>query len=65
VHRGGRRVGELDDLATARARCQQEQARFYAGCLRFDNPHQYPVGLELGLHQRKLALIEEARRCPV
>lgn len=65
VHRGGRRIAAVADLASARAHCQQELARFHPSCLRFDHPHEYPVGLERGLHERKLRLIQEARPCPV
>ena len=36
-------------------------AMFHAGVKRFANPHQYPVGLELGLHERKTKLILKAR----
>jgi nicotinate phosphoribosyltransferase len=34
---------------------------FHAGVKRLVNPHQYPVGLELGLHDVKTKLILEAR----
>ena len=34
---------------------------FQAGIKRFVNPHQYPVGLELGLHERKTKLILKAQ----
>ena len=34
---------------------------FHPGIRRLVNPHQYPVGLELGLHQRKTELILKVR----
>jgi nicotinate phosphoribosyltransferase len=36
-------------------------ATFHGGIKRFANPHQYPVGLEQGLYQRKTDLILRAR----
>lgn len=59
--RGGRRVYDPPGLAEARARLERDLARFHAGVKRFVNPHQYPVGLEKGLHEKKMELILEAR----
>jgi nicotinate phosphoribosyltransferase len=36
-------------------------ARFHFGIKRFINPHQYPVGLEEGLHELKTDLVLKAR----
>ena len=51
---------ELPDLATSRARAQEQLASFHQGVLRRLNPHRYPAGLEVGLHRRREALVESA-----
>jgi nicotinate phosphoribosyltransferase len=61
VFRAGRRVGELPSLEESRARLQEQLKMFHAGIKRLVNPHRYPVGLELGLHDRKTALILQSR----
>jgi nicotinate phosphoribosyltransferase len=61
VFRAGRRVGELPALEDSRRRAREQLAAFHSGIKRFENPHQYPVGLELGLHERKTKLILKAR----
>lgn len=61
VLRAGSQVYTPPPLATVRARTQAQLALFHPGIKRFDNPHQYPVGLEQGLHARKTALILAAR----
>ncbi|MCB1759006.1 MAG: nicotinate phosphoribosyltransferase [Gammaproteobacteria bacterium] len=58
---GGEVVAEPVAIATARARAQEQVERLHPGVLRFLNPHAYPVGLELGLHERKTALVLAAR----
>jgi nicotinate phosphoribosyltransferase len=64
VFRAGRLVYQAPALAEVRERAQQQLARFHAGVKRFTNPHQYPVGLELGLHELKTRLIMAARGGP-
>jgi nicotinate phosphoribosyltransferase len=61
VFRAGRLVYRPPVLEEARGRARQQLAGFPAGVKRFTNPHQYPVGLELGLHELKTRLILEAR----
>lgn len=61
IFRRGRRVYDVPPLDEARRRTQQQLALFHPGVKRFVNPHAYPVGLELGLHERKTQLILEAR----
>jgi len=61
VFRGGQCVCELPSLEDARQRTREQLALFHDGIKRFANPHQYPVGLEAGLHQRKTDLIMQAR----
>ncbi|MBA3937853.1 MAG: nicotinate phosphoribosyltransferase [Planctomycetes bacterium] len=61
VLRGGQPVYQQPLLAEVRAHAQAQLALFHPGIKRLDNPHQYPVGLEQGLHERKTALILAAR----
>lgn len=61
VFRGGAPVGEPVDIHKSRARALAQIASLHPGIRRFDNPHQYPVGLEKGLHQLRTNLILEAR----
>ena len=61
VMRDGKRVGGLPSATEARARTASQVASLHAGIRRFDNPHQYPVGLEKNLHDLRTRLILEAR----
>ena len=61
IFRRGRRVYEVPCLQESRNRLQEQLGLFHAAIKRFANPHQYPVGLELGLHERKTKLILKAR----
>lgn len=62
VARGGRIVYDEESLDAIRARVQQELAKTHAGIRRFLNPHEYPVGLERGLHELRDHMIRKARR---
>ena len=57
----GQCVYRVPSLEESRRRAQDQLALLHAGIKRFINPHEYPVGLELGLHERKTALILKAR----
>lgn len=59
--RGGARVRPPEPLEAARARARRSLAGFHAGIKRLVNPHRYPVGVELGLHERRTALVLAAR----
>jgi nicotinate phosphoribosyltransferase len=61
VIRGGKRVGVSPPLADSRARTLRELESFAAGIKRFIHPHVYPVGLEVGLHQKKMDMVLRAR----
>lgn len=61
IYRNGGLVYARPRLADTRLRAQAQLRLFHAGVKRLDNPHQYPVGLELGLHERKTQLILAAR----
>lgn len=61
VFRRGRRVLDMPSIERARDRAREQLAAFQAGIKRFANPHEYPVGLERGLHDRKTEIILQAR----
>lgn len=54
-------IDELPSATAARERAKQQLAMFHTGIKRFANPHQYPVGLERELFDKKMRLILEAR----
>ena len=58
---GGDLVYESPTLSQIRQRVKDQLDGFHAGVKRFANPHQYPAGLELGLHERKTQLVLKAR----
>lgn len=61
IIRGGRAVYEPPKLYEIRQRVQQQLAQLHPTVKRFVNPHEYPVGLEVRLHEKKEALILETR----
>lgn len=50
-----------DSLKDMRARAKEQLSFLHKGIRRFDQPHQYPVGLEMALYERKTRMILEAR----
>jgi nicotinate phosphoribosyltransferase len=62
VLRGGRSVYTPPPLAEVRRRAAEQLGRFHEGIKRFVYPHQYPAGLEAGLHELRTRMILEARR---
>jgi nicotinate phosphoribosyltransferase len=61
IMRRGELVYDLPALKTVQAHARQQLAMLNPGVKRFTNPHQYPAGLELGLHELKTKLILQAR----
>lgn len=61
VFRAGRTVYASQPLDAIRTRSKDQLDRLHAGIRRFVNPHEYPVGLERGLHENKIKLVLEAR----
>ena len=59
--RGGVRVRPESPLPEARDRASRTLDGFHAGIKRLVNPHRYPVGLERGLYDQKIALVLAAR----
>jgi nicotinate phosphoribosyltransferase len=64
VLRQGQPLRELPGLEDIRERAARQMAMLHPGIKRFDHPHQYPAGLESGLHELKLRLVLEARNPP-
>lgn len=61
IFRSGRLVYQAPALVEVRQRAQDQIGMFHSGVKRLVNPHEYPVGLELGLHDQKMKLILHAR----
>jgi nicotinate phosphoribosyltransferase len=62
VMRSGRVVMEQKSLDAIRLRARGELARLHPAVQRFMNPHEYPVGLDVGLHELRDRMVQEARR---
>jgi nicotinate phosphoribosyltransferase len=61
VFRAGKMVMQLPDLEAVRDFRQKRLAGFHPSIRRLLNPHQYPVGLEVGLNKAKMELILQER----
>lgn len=61
VFRGGSRVARAISLQESRARAREQLSRLHAGTRRFLNPHLYPVGIDVGLHELRTRLINDHR----
>lgn len=61
IFRNGQLVYQVPALTDVRQRAQDQIGMFHSGVKRLVNPHEYPVGLELGLHDQKMKLILHAR----
>lgn len=59
--RDGQLVSSPETLDAIRARAGQQVARLHPGIRRFLNPHEYPVGIDVGLHEFRQQLIQAAR----
>ncbi|NTV47046.1 MAG: nicotinate phosphoribosyltransferase, partial [Chlorobiales bacterium] len=49
------------DIHSIRKYALEQLATFHPAIKRLANPHEYPVGLELGLHKRKTEMILKAK----
>ncbi len=58
----GARIYDSPEISQMQAHARQQLEFFGRGVKRFVYPHLYPVGVEAGLHQTKLDLIEQARQ---
>lgn len=61
IFRGGELVYAIPTLDEIRDRVRESLDHTPAAVKRFDNPHEYPVGLESGLHKLKSKMILDAR----
>ncbi len=61
IFRQGRLVYDRPGLDAIRMRVKEQLGALHEGVKRFQNPHGYPVGLELGLFERKRELILSSR----
>lgn len=61
VIRQGKTVYSPPSLDVIRSRVREQLAGCHEGIKRFVNPHQYPVGLEKRLHDKKTQLVLAAR----
>ncbi len=61
VIKNGELIGEYPGLDATRDYVQSQLKSLHPSIKRLMNPHQYPVGLEMKLHQLKTDLILEAR----
>jgi nicotinate phosphoribosyltransferase len=61
VFRGGQNVYESPSMECIRQRVAEQLRHTPTSVQRFDNPHEYPVGLEQSLFELKAAMIQTAR----
>ena len=61
VFNQGQSCYDLPTVDEIRSRRAKQLDLFHPGVKRFDNPHQYPVGLEQTLNERKTAIILKSR----
>jgi nicotinate phosphoribosyltransferase len=57
VMKNGALIGGIEAPAEARGRCRENIAKLHPTILRLTNPHRYPAGLELTLHERREEMI--------
>jgi nicotinate phosphoribosyltransferase len=61
ILRKGKLVYDPPSLEEIRDRAQRQLAMLHPAIKRFENPHRYPAGLELSLHELKTDLILRAK----
>lgn len=61
VFRAGKRVYTVPSAGSARARTLEQLRRLPPFSRRLQHPHEYPVGLEQGLAERRLTLVKAAK----
>lgn len=61
IFRAGKLEYRAPTLEAIRARAREQLSMLHAGIKRFENPHRYPAGLELQLHEFKMELILRAK----
>ena len=61
IFRNGRKVYNLPDIKEIRQKTIEGLNHFHLGIKRFENPHEFPVGLEKSLFKLKMDLILKDR----
>lgn len=61
VFRAGKLVAPMPALPQIQARTREQLAHLHATIKRLDNPHEYPAGVERGLYERKVRMIQQAK----
>jgi nicotinate phosphoribosyltransferase len=61
IFKQGELIYKSPSVPELRQRTREQLTRFHPGTLRFLHPHEYPVGLEVGLHRLKTEIILKAR----
>jgi nicotinate phosphoribosyltransferase len=64
VVRGGKAVAETESLGVIRSRVQSQLSRLHSTTRRLLNPHEYPVGLDVGLYELRDGMVRSARQDP-
>lgn len=64
VMRNGARLAAPELLAAIRERAANQLRQLHPGIRRFMNPHSYPVGLDIGLHELRSQMIRQLREQP-
>jgi nicotinate phosphoribosyltransferase len=57
----GKRIRASESLTEIRKKSLEERLKLHPGVRRFKNPHNYPVGLEKSLYEKKTRMILEHR----
>lgn len=61
VYRAGKLVTPQPSLQDIQSHCRQQLTHLHPTIKRLEHPHEYPAGVERSLHERKLAMIKQAR----
>ena len=62
VMRAGNVTAPVESLSTIRDRVQSQLKRLHPSSQRLLNPHEYPVGIEIGLAERRETMIRDSHR---
>lgn len=65
IFKQGKLVYQKRTIEETKSFCKQQLNLLHPAIRRLLNPHRYPAGLELSLHELKLQLVLEARGLPV
>jgi hypothetical protein len=55
--KNGTLLEEIESPSIARKRCGENLKQLHPSTLRLTNPHRYPAGMELTLHERREKMI--------